>query len=78
MSVISLAEHKDSCCSEKTNTSGRVIHLPVAPQVVARTRFSPPPPARNESIMVPEALEYLDEVMKEKGENISMAAITGP
>ncbi|MGB3222294.1 MAG: NifB/NifX family molybdenum-iron cluster-binding protein [Desulforhopalus sp.] len=78
MSVISLAEHKDSCCSEKTNKSGRVIHLPVAPQVVARTRFSPPPPARSLSIMVPEALEYLDAVMMEKEGNISMAAITGP
>jgi nitrogen fixation protein NifB len=78
MSVISLAEHKYSCCSEKMNKTGAVIHLPVAPQVVARTRFSPPPPARNLSIMVPEALEYLDLAMKENGENIFMAAITGP
>lgn len=78
MSVISLAEHKDSCCSEKSNKAEIVIHLPVAPQVFARTRFSPPPPARNLSIMVPQAIEYLDKMMKEKGKNISMVAITGP
>lgn len=78
MSVIPLAEHKDCCCSQKKNRAETVIHLPVAPQVVARTRFSPPPPARNLSIMVPEAMEYLDQVMQEKGEAISMVAITGP
>lgn len=55
-----------------------VIHLPLAPQVVARTRFSPPPPAHNQSIMVPEAIEYLDQVMKEKKGTVSMVAITGP
>lgn len=78
MSVIPLAEHKGSCCSQNKNQAETVIHLPVAPQVIARTRFSPPPPARNPSIMVPEAMEYLDQVMKEKREDISMVAITGP
>lgn len=78
MSVIPLAEHKDCCCSQKKNRAETVIHLPVAPQVVARTRFSPPPPARNLSIMVPEAMDYLDQVMQEKAETISMVAITGP
>ena len=78
MSVISFAKHKNSCCLQKINKAGTVIHLPVAPQVVARTSFSPPPPARNLSVMVPEAMEYLDQVIKEKGEAISMVAITGP
>ena len=78
MNVISFAEHKSSCCSQKINKAGTVVHLPVAPQVVARTRFSPPPPARNLSVMVPEAMEYLDQVIREKGEAISMVAITGP
>lgn len=78
MSVISFAEHKSSCRSQKRKKAGTVIHLPVAPQIVARTRFSPPPPARNLSVMLPEAMEYLDQVIKEKGEAISMVAITGP
>ncbi len=78
MSVIPFTEHKGSCCSQKKNKTETVIHLPVAPQVVARTRFSPPPPARNLSVMVPEALEYLDKVVKEKGDDVFMVAITGP
>ena len=78
MSVIPFTDIKGSCCSQKKTKAETVIHLPVAPQVVARTRFSPPPPARNSSIMVPEAMEYLDEVIKEKGDTVSMVAITGP
>lgn len=78
MSAIPLTECKDSCCSQKKNKAETVIHLPVAPQVVARTRFSPPPPARNLSVMLPEAMEYLDKVIQEKGDFVSMVAITGP
>ena len=78
MSVISFAEHTCSCGSQKMNQSETVIHLPLAPQIVARTRFSPPPPARNLSVMLPEAMEYLDQVIKEQGDAISMVAITGP
>lgn len=78
MSVVSLAEHTCSCGSQKRNKAETVIHLPVAPQVVARTRFSPPPPARNLSMMLPEAMEYLHQVMKERGDAVSMVAISGP
>jgi len=78
MSVVSFAEHKCSCGSQKGNKAETVIHLPVAPQIVARTRFSPPPPARNPTILLPEAMKYLDKVMKEKGEALSMVAISGP
>jgi len=78
MSVISFAEHTCSCGSQKMNKTETVIHLPVAPQIVARTRFSPPPPARNMSVMLPEAMEYLDKVIKAKGDVVSMVAITGP
>ncbi len=67
-----------SVISQKKIRAETVVHLPVAPQVVARTRFSPPPPARNLSVMVPEALEYLDKVIKEKGDAVSMVALTGP
>ena len=78
MSVVSLAEHKCSCGSQKRNKAETIIHLPVAPQVVARTRFSPPPPARNLSMMLPEAMEYLHQAIKEKGDSVSMVAISGP
>lgn len=78
MSVISFAEHTCSFDSQKMNQSETVIHLPIAPQIVARTRFSPPPPARNLSVMLPEAMEYLDQEIKEQGDAISMVAITGP
>ena len=55
-----------------------ILHLPIAPQVVARTRFSPPPPGRNLRVMVPEAMAYLKRIMQEKGETVMMVAITGP
>ncbi len=54
------------------------MYLPVAPQVVARTRFSPPTPLRSGCLMVPEAMELLDGVMQERGKSIAMVAITGP
>ena len=78
MSVISFTAHKSSRSSHKTDQAETVVHLPVAPRVVARTRFSPPPPARNLSVTLPEAMEYLNQAIKENGEAISMVAITGP
>ncbi|KJS03277.1 MAG: hypothetical protein VR65_02140 [Desulfobulbaceae bacterium BRH_c16a] len=55
-----------------------VFHLPVAPQVVARTRFSPPPPAHSRSLMLPGAMDLLAGTMKERRASITMVAITGP
>lgn len=78
MSGILLAEPTSCSCAQKKNRAETVIHLPVAPQVVARTRFSPPPPARNRCVMVSEAMDYLDQVMQKKGDAVSMVAITGP
>ena len=78
MSVTSFAANKSSRSSQKRNQAETVVHLPVAPKIVARTRFSPPPPARNLSVPVPEAMEYLDQAIKENGKAISMVAITGP
>lgn len=66
------------CCSKTTEASGSVVYLPVAPQVVARTRFSPPPPTQSRCIMVPEALDWLDRLMKERGRTVAMVAISGP
>jgi nitrogen fixation protein NifB len=78
MSVISFAEHK--CCGnkEKMSDARKVIHLPIAPRVVARTRFSPPPPPRSQCLMLPEAMEYVDQLVQEKAGAPSMVAITGP
>ncbi len=76
MSVISLAEHKGTCCSQKKKSTDTVVLLPIAPKVVARTRFSPPPSAGNKVIIASEILEGLDQIMK-TGE-VSMVAITGP
>lgn len=81
MTEISIALHQDCCCSRKPDKTAGVIHLPIAPQVVARTRFSPPPPVRNASIMVPEAMDYLTQEMRKKSameQDITMVAITGP
>ena len=68
MSVISFTAHKRSRSSQKTNQAETVVHLPVAPKIVARTRFSPPPPARNLSVTVPEAMEDLNQAIKDNGE----------
>ena len=59
-------------------TSQSVLHLPVAAQVVARTRFSPPTPLHSGCLMVPEAMKLLDGIMKEREESVTMVAITGP
>jgi nitrogen fixation protein NifB len=69
---------QDRCCCQKSNTAESVVHLPVAPQVVARTRFSPPTPVRSPCLMIAEAIDLLDGVMKERGEGITTVAITGP
>lgn len=77
MSVIPLNDYKNSC-SRKAEPGASVVHLPVAPQTVARTRFSPPTPVRSQCLLVPEAMDLLDRVMKERGARITMVAITGP
>lgn len=78
MSVISIADHKECCCSNATNTNDSVIYLPVAPQIVARTRFSPPTSTHSQCFMVPEALSWLDQIMEERGKSVSIVAISGP
>lgn len=78
MSVISIADHKECCCSNTTNTNDSVVYLPVAPQIVARTRFSPPTPTHSQCLMVPETLDWLEQIMEERGKSISIVAISGP
>lgn len=54
-----------------------IIYLPVAPQIVARTRFSPPPD-KKQCMTVEEAMEMLTLNMTKNEGKISMAAIAGP
>ncbi len=77
MTELSSTHRHDCRCWQKTDKTAGVIHLPIAPQIVARTRFSPPPPVRNSSIMVPEAMDYLAQAMQGKPD-VTMVAITGP
>lgn len=77
MSVIPFPGVK-SCCGGETAGAPHVIHLPVAPQVVARTRFSPPP-SRSGCLTISEALDFLAAAMKEEqNRHSTMVAITGP
>jgi nitrogen fixation protein NifB len=78
MSLISLADHKPIGSFFSDCTAENVVHLPVAPRIVGRTRFSPPPPASNQYITVPEAIELLHKAMASSEQKITMAAISGP
>lgn len=69
-----LKERKDSCCGKAPG----VIHLPVAPHVTARTRFSIARPGRVQFIMPHEAIVRLEGVMADFGDSVEMVAITGP
>jgi nitrogen fixation protein NifB len=77
MDMIPLAD-QNRCCCQQSKTAESVVHLPVSPQVVARTRFSPPTPVRSQCLMMAEAIDLLDGIMKERGEGITTVAITGP
>ena len=77
MSKVSMTENKNGGCS-RSKAASQIVFLPVAPQVVARTRFSPPLPVRSNYLMVPEAMDILDRAVEENGEKITMVAIAGP
>jgi nitrogen fixation protein NifB len=72
------SQNGSSCCPCSEPLAKDVVHLPVAPQIVARTRFSPPPPGLNKGMSAGEAMEFLGRQMDERGGKVSMAAITGP
>jgi nitrogen fixation protein NifB len=55
-----------------------IVHLPVAPQVTAMTRFSSVPPRKISFMMPAEAVAFLDRVYAHKNGKIDMVAITGP
>ena len=55
-----------------------IVHLAVAPQVTAMTRFSTVLPRKLSFMMPVEAFEFLDRVHTHKDGYIDMVAITGP
>lgn len=67
-----------SSCFRKARGTGAIVHLPAAPQLVFRTRFSPPAPLQSRCLTAAEALMLLEKRMEEKNGKVSMAAITGP
>jgi len=79
MGVINLAEHQGSGKNNSLPMStSEIIHLPVAPQVTARTRFASSVPRRLHFMMPHDAVAMLRTSIEEQGENVSMVAITGP
>ncbi|MDJ0621794.1 MAG: NifB/NifX family molybdenum-iron cluster-binding protein [Desulfocapsaceae bacterium] len=76
MDGASLANSTTSCPCSKPYPED-IIYLPVAPQLVARTRFSPPPDKKR-CMPVEEAMEMLTAEMRKNEGKIAMAAIVGP
>lgn len=65
-------------CFQEAPVTGTIVHLPAAPQLVFRTRFSAPPPAKSSCLAAGEALTLLEKRMDEENGQVAMAAITGP
>jgi nitrogen fixation protein NifB len=78
MSVIRLAARKHPVTYFPDISGREIIHLPVAPQITAKTRFSSVHPKKVSFMMPHEAICLLDEVMQKRGDEISMVAISGP
>ncbi|PHR29085.1 MAG: dinitrogenase iron-molybdenum cofactor biosynthesis protein [Desulfotalea sp.] len=78
MGVISFAENKQTASKSTQAYAAVALNLPVAPLVVARTRFSPPPPQHRDCMMVPEAMELLHRTIKDQNRNVSVVAVSGP
>ena len=66
---------------ESADSAGQhveIVHLPVAPQVTAMTRFSSMLPSKISFMMPAEAVDFLDRVYAHKNGKIDMVAIIGP
>lgn len=68
---ITRSEHIDA-------TPMEIVHLPVAPQVTAMTRFSSMLPRKISFMMPPEAVDFLERVHAHHNGRIGMVAISGP
>jgi nitrogen fixation protein NifB len=78
MTIIPLADYKASRSIQHCIKADQVVHLPVAPQPVARIRFSAITPERAQCLHMNDALDFLDKFMVEHQDKVGMVAITGP
>ncbi|BHH86146.1 NifB/NifX family molybdenum-iron cluster-binding protein [Desulforhopalus sp. 52FAK] len=77
MSVISLADKKPLPALFANCTVENIIYLPVAPQVVGRSRFAPLTSTNIQTTTVPEALSLLERAIEDAHKPITMVAIGG-
>lgn len=78
MSAISLADRKPLFSMIANCKEENIVYLPVAPQVVGRSRFAPLLPTSTPTATVPEVIAILQRVMEDSPHPITMAAISGP
>lgn len=78
MSVISLADHKPLSSLFPECDEENIARLPVAPQIVGRSRFAPTQPTSLQTATVPEAIAMLKRVVTESSRPIKMVAVSGP
>ncbi len=78
MSVISLADHKPLSSVFAQCNEGNIARLPVAPQIVGRSRFAPTQPTSLQTATVPEAIAMLQNQITESSHPITMVAVDGP
>lgn len=77
MSVITLADKNPLSSIIANCTEENIVYLPVAPQVVGRSRFAPLMPTSTPTATVPEAIAILQRAMEDSSQSITMVAISG-
>lgn len=77
MSVISLADKQPLPSLFENCTEENIVYLPVAPQVVGRSRFAPLTSTNIQTTTVPEALALLERAIQDSPKPVTMAAIGG-
>lgn len=78
MSVITLADKKPISSIIANCKEENIVFLPVAPQVVGRSRFAPLLPTSIPTATISEAIAILQRAMEESPKSIILAAISGP
>lgn len=78
MSVMTLANKKPLSSIIANCKEENIVYLPVAPQVVGRSRFAPLLPTSIPTATIPEAIAILQRAMEESPKSIILAAISGP
>lgn len=78
MSVVSLEAYKKESESQASYMGYTVFDLPLAPQVVSRTRFATTAPGQNRCMILNEALVQLEQEHVEELGDKAVVAISGP